>query len=199
MKFLVPIGGCTDDAFGIMTSPSHKGIPSGIIAGLPWAADNNAFTGFDARKFFPWLESMTPYQDTCLFVAVPDVVGDAKETLAQYDDFAHIIMGRDWTLAYVAQDGSEELPIPQCDAVFIGGTTEWKESLEAVSVIKRAQQMGKHIHIGRVNWKRRYDMFNILAGSEHFTCDGTRTRFDGTEKALKAWKEYQGQRPLFGL
>ena len=71
--------------------------------------------------------------------------------------------------------------------------------MAAVSVIKRAQRAGKHIHIGRVNWGRRYRLFAVLQGSEDFTYDGTRSRYDGREKTLRAWRGYEAQSPLFGL
>lgn len=135
MKFLLPVGGVVDQRFGILTSPAHNGIPIGIKEGMFWAADNNAYTrGFDPDRFFPWLYTMKPYRDTCLFVTVPDVVGDAHKTLNNFYHWRGKFNG--WPLAYVGQDGSENLPIPECQALFIGGTTEWKLSRDAISVIK---------------------------------------------------------------
>lgn len=190
--------------YGIITAPNHKGVPLEIVNGKPWAGDLGALQGPDYVKKInlsavaDWLPVMRPYKTQCLFLAGGDVVGDADATLETYAEFEHYFT--DWPLAYVAQNGAEDLPIPpDCAAVFIGGDTEWKESMAAVSVIKRAQAMGKHIHIGRVNWGRRYRLFAMLAGSEHFTCDGTRTRFDGREKTENAWRGYEAQKPLFGI
>ncbi len=198
MKFLVPVGGVTEGVYGILTSYKHKGVPAGITAGLPWAGDNCAFTGFDAERFTAWLEGMTAYRPTCLFVAVPDVVGDAAATLARYVAWTDAMNG--WPLAYVAQDGSEAHDIPpSASALFVGGTTAWKESAAAIDMIQRAQARGLHIHIGRVNWRRRYQMFRVLQGSENFTCDGTRQRFEGIERTLRAWKQYENQQPLVKL
>lgn len=204
MMFLLPVGGVVDYRFGILTAPNHFGIVAGIVAGMPWAADLGCTDGpgyikrIDVSKTVEWLAKMEPYRSTCLFLAGGDVVGNAAETLELYAGFASNFPG--WPVAYIAQDGSESLTIPEtCAAVFIGGDTEWKESMAAVSVIKRAQAMGKHIHIGRVNWERRYKLFSMLAGSEDFTCDGTRTRYDGREKTLKAWSGYEAQKHLIGL
>jgi len=199
VKFLVPLGGDIGDSFGVLTSPAHKGVARGIIDGLPWAADNNAFTqGFEPVNYFSWLRNMEPYRDMCLFVVVPDVVGDAIQTGANYRHWLRYF--ESWPVAFAAQDGQEYLPLPQYfDALFIGGSTQWKESQAAISVIRRAQKMGKAIHIGRVNWGRRYKMFNILKGSESFTCDGTRTRFEGKSKTLRAWGGYEAQRPLITI
>ena len=191
MKFLLPVGGIVDDRFGILTTPGHKGIPAGIVAGLDWAADNQAFTkGFDADVFFPWLDSMLPYRSECLFVPVPDVVGDAVATLSNYWHWFQHFAG--WPVAFVVQDGQEDLAFPgdEWRVLFIGGSTEWKVSDAAASVIQRAQRLGKRIHIGRVNWWKRYAHFRGMEGSDDFTCDGTRTRFDGTTKTVVAWAEY---------
>lgn len=194
----MPVGGVTEGVYGILTSYKHKGVPSGIVAALPWAGDNCAFTGFEPQRFAAWLERMIPYRPTCLFVAVPDVVGDAAATLARYDEWSQKMIG--WPLAYVGQDGSETHAIPpSAAALFIGGTTVWKESAAAVEMIQRARAKGLHIHIGRVNWKRRYQMFRVLEGSEQFTCDGTRQRFEGIERTLSAWNGYENQEPLLKL
>jgi len=190
MKFLIPVGGVTDDAFGVLTSYKHNGVPSGIVAGLPWAADNCAFGGqFDGARFAAWLDTMTPYRDTCLFVAVPDVVGDATATQASWREWSPRLTG--WPLAFVCQDGQQTGDIPDCAAVFVGGTTAWKLSDMARACIAEGQRRGLHIHIGRINWWRRYAHFRAMPGSDDFTCDGTRTRFEGVERTLDAWKLYQ--------
>jgi hypothetical protein len=199
MKFLVPVGGVTDSAFGVLTSYKHKGIPVGIRTGLPWAADNCAFSNsFDPHKFTQWLEKMTPYRDTCLFVVVPDKVGDCGTTLALWHEWRPKL--NHWPLAFVCQDGQAPSEIPlDCDAIFIGGSTGWKTSSGVTACIQWAQTLAKSVHIGRVNWGKRYAHFRIMKGSEHFTCDGTRTRFDGTERTLAAWKQYMGSVPLLQL
>lgn len=199
MRFLSSSGG-EDNLFGVLTTPRHVGIPLGIVRGKPWAADNQAFTsGFCSDVFFPWLETMKPYRGACLFVTVPDVVGDAVATLGLFDMWRPVFGA--WPVAFVAQDGQEDLQFPGGDwaCLFVGGSTEWKESQAAVSVIKRAQILGKRIHVGRVNWGRRYRLFQVLEGSESFTCDGTRQRFEGKERAHSAWNQYERQRPLITI
>lgn len=203
MKHLWPGGGVTPN-HGTITAPNHKGIPSGIIAGLPWAGDLGALQGPDYVKKInlsrvaDWLPLMAPYKSKCLFLAGGDIVGNSVDTLESYEEFKHYFT--DWPLAYVAQNGAEDLPIPaDCAAVFIGGDTEWKESMAAVAVIRRAQEMNKHIHIGRVNWGRRYRSFAILKGSERFTYDGTRPRYDGRDKTMEAWLGYEAQKTLISI
>ena len=219
MKILAPVGGQVD-TYGIITAPNHRGIPLGIQQGKYWAADLGALEGPDFVKKInldqvaEWLPTMRPFRDKCLFLAGGDIVGDAVSTLEAYHEFKHYF--DEFPIAYVAQNGAENLPIPDdCAAVFVGGIPmldrpiktqkngivymDWKDSMEAVSVIKRAQGVGKHVHIGRVNWHRRYKIFALLDGSENFTFDGTRTRFDGTAKTIRAWKSYQIQVPLLRI
>jgi hypothetical protein len=192
VKFFLPSGGVVDEQFGIMTTPAHKGIPIGIKAGLEWCADNQCYTqGFDPPAFFAWLDSMRPYHSKCLFVPVPDVVGDAGATLDKFWRWHKHFGG--WPIAFVAQDGQELLSFPDnrlWSVLFIGGTTEWKLSAACERVIANGQSIGKHIHIGRVNWWERYEHFRSLPGSDDFTCDGTRQRFDGIENTMAAWIDY---------
>lgn len=196
MKFLVPVGGVVDDAFGILTTYRHHGIAAGIRAGLPWAADNCAFGGnFDATRFVSWLDSMTPWRATCLFVVVPDVVADSAATLTLWHEWTPKLSG--WPLAFVCQDGQlpDDIP-PLCGVVFIGGSTAWKVSENAADCIRWAQANGKGVHIGRINWGKRYAHFSIMKGSNEWTTDGTRTRFEGVDKTLRVWKGYMAQPPL---
>jgi hypothetical protein len=190
---MLPIGGIVDPGFGIMTHPGRWGISAGIKGGMPWAADNQAFTKcFNPVEYQEWLVKLADYRSTCLFVTIPDRVGDAAETLALFDRWYKHPMFAGWPLAFVAQDGQEDLPLPDSNhwgTLFIGGSTRWKLSSAAEELIARAQQIGKHIHVGRVNYWRRYIHFASLEGSHEWTCDGTRTRF-GRDKALSDWARY---------
>jgi hypothetical protein len=190
---LLPVGGIVDHRFGIMTTPGHKGVPVGIVEGMRWAADNQAYTqGFEPGVFFPWLDSMVPYRDQCLFVPLPDEVADWARTVRNFKLWRYKFSG--WPCAFVAQDGQtpDTMPHPdwQWTTLFVGGSTEWKLSEAAYSVILHAQRLGKRIHIGRVNWWARYEHFAAMPGSEEWTCDGTRTRFDGTQNTIAAWADY---------
>lgn len=197
LQFLIPVGGVVDGRFGVLTSYRKGGVVAGVKAGMRWAADNCSFSGqFSPTKFIAWLAMMTPYRGTCIFVAVPDVVADSAATRRLWQQWQPLLAG--WPLAFVAQDGETDIPTG-ASAVFIGGSTAWKESAAAVAVIQIAQDRGLHVHIGRVNWRARYDKFNLLPGSEGFTCDGTRTRYDGAGRTMAAWAGYQEQRPLLRI
>jgi len=204
MRFLLPVGGITDFRFGILTSPQHSfaGIPQGITEGMDWAADLGCEDGpeyvkrLDPDTALPWLDSMLPYRARCLFVTVPDVLENAMRTIDAYWRWNQHFAG--WPLAFVAQDGQERLAFPDNDwqVLFVGGSTDWKLGIGCEDVIQRAQALGKQIHIGRVNYWRRYAHFRRMLGSEEWTCDGTRIRFEGTHRAIAAWAGYMAQPPL---
>jgi len=132
--------------------------------------DNGAFIRFDVVSFFSLLERERPRRDLCRFVAVPDVVGSARRTLEVFDDWKLKLTG--WSLAFVCQDGQENLPIPwkEIAAIFIGGTTDWKLSHHASSCIKAAKAIGKWVHVGRVNTPGRFEYFESLGAD---SIDGT--------------------------
>ena len=197
MRFLLPVGGIVDHRFGILTAPNHTGVPIGIQKGMDWAGDIGCLDGpsfvkrIDLDATYRWLtDEMSPYWWQCLFIAGSDMVGGAKRTLEAFEQFSIRLGG--WPLAYCAQDGQEDLPFPSqaWEVLFVGGTTEWKLSEACYSVIQRAQALGKRIHIGRVNWWKRYAHFRAMPGSEDWTCDGTRTRFNGTRRTVAAWADY---------
>lgn len=79
----------------------------------------------------------------------------------------------------MAQDGSERKPPPwtELDALFIGGSTAWKESSHAAALCIEARRRGKWVHVGRVNTVRRLRKFDGIADS----IDGTKfSRFPAT-------------------
>jgi hypothetical protein len=137
-----------------------------------FAMDNGAFANFSAQGFRNMLSRHSERKHLCRWVAVPDVVGDARRTL---EVFRHWRCQPDltgWPLAFVAQDGQEHLPIPwnQVDAIFIGGSTDWKMGSAAAACVKAAKAIGKWVHVGRINTPARYEYFRDLGAD---SCDGT--------------------------
>ena len=124
----------------VIAAPNMRGIPVAIVRGAQWAGDLGCLDGpsfvkrCDIEQSRVWLfETMARYRRQCLFVTMPDVVGDAVATLAAFVRLRPRFLG--WPLAYVAQDGSEDLSFPHgARAVFIGGSTEWKLSDAAAAV-----------------------------------------------------------------
>jgi hypothetical protein len=175
-----------------------------VITGK-WALDNDCFNGqFNKTRFDKCLELNKDKKNNCLFIVMPDKVGDPVATMELWRQYA--ILYQEWPRAFVAQDGQEKLDFPpynEWDVLFIGGSTEWKLSQGAIDCIIYAQSQGKRVHIGRINSYRRFRHFATLEGSKEFTCDGTMQRFMGKDAALalaSKWenaKEFQLCFPFF--
>jgi hypothetical protein len=135
-----------------------------------FAIDNGAFSRFEVKPFLSLLKKHEPRRDLCRFVAAPDVVGSARRTLECFYAWKPMLAG--WPVAFVCQDGQEDLSIPWdlCSAVFIGGSTEWKLSRHAAAIVKSSTIIGKWCHVGRVNTPGRFEYFRDLGAD---SCDGT--------------------------
>jgi hypothetical protein len=103
----------------------------------------------------------------CLFVAAPNVldrradgtvVGNAVKTLEKFRRWATVIRAFGFPVALVAQDGLtiETTPWIDLDALFIGGSTEWKLGPVAEALANAAKANRKWVHMGRVNTKKRF-------------------------------------------
>lgn len=163
------------DYWGIMDSP-RRGLCENIKRGRVWGGDNGAFTGkFDEDEFIRWLEKMKPYRETCKFIACPDVIEDPLATKEKYDKYYKEIKKRGFPVAFVGQDGQENLELPdEYNALFIGGSTEWKMGNGAKELIERAQFQNKWVHVGRVNSQMRINHFRYLGVD---SVDGTKIQF----------------------
>lgn len=137
-----------------------------------FAIDNGAYSGFDTRKFNALLKrnECYRYSDRCKFVCMPDIVRNAQRTLELFHHWKPNAAG--WPLAFVAQDGINDITIPwdEIEAIFIGGSTYFKTSQAVKDLIKTAHVFGKHIHVGRVNTPDRFFYFDDLGAD---TCDGS--------------------------
>jgi hypothetical protein len=157
---------------GRLVTPRHYTNPLGMVAaGLPWAADNDAYSGFDQDAFCRMLDALAGLPG-CRFVTAPDVVADAAATLDQFWPWACKILAAGLPVALAAQDGLERLPVPWdvLDALFIGGSTRWKMSEYAADLVAEANARGKWTHMGRVNSHRRIEHANAIGCD---SADGT--------------------------
>lgn len=150
------------------------------VDGVPWCADNGAFSDrFDETQWWRFLLDRREHAATCLFAAAPDVVGDAAATLARSRPWLPKIRALGYPVAFVAQDGLEELadqiPWPELDVLFIGGSTVWKLGPHARELAEEARRRGKRVHVGRVNSGKRYQYarrpYPLGLGAD--SCDGT--------------------------
>lgn len=183
--------------WGVMLTPSiWKANTRDTTFGRKWAADNEAFKGkFEWGAFSDWLVEMRPLSPDCLFAVAPDVVGDSCATLDLFRRYGWRIRALGYPVAYVAQDGCENLPLPPADALFIGGSDDFKESRAVDTVITRARVAGMWVHAGRVNTQRRIRHFQrVGVDSVDGTCltFGWRANYPRLNAALQ-------QRPLMRL
>jgi hypothetical protein len=121
-------------------------------AGVPWMMDNGAFSNrFDKGIWIERLSGLVDYKSTCLFVVIPDVIYDHKETLKSFDKYRGFIT--EYPVAFVSQDGIQEGGIPwnDFDCLFIGGSDQHKLGKEGGWIMNAAKERNKWVHVGRVN------------------------------------------------
>lgn len=177
------------NTIGIDTYRQHMGMlmtPRGgysvqpvIDAGAVWACDNEAYSSFSRDAFVRMLKKYRGLPN-CLFVTAPDVVADAQATMLRFRMWQPVIRYYGYPVALVAQDGLEHLSTDwhSFDALFIGGSTEWKLGKAAAALALEAKLRGKHIHVGRVNSNHRLRVAKNLFAD---TIDGS-----GYAKFLKS-------------
>jgi hypothetical protein len=170
-------------ASGLLSMIATPAQGNPVPDGVEWCADNGCFgKGYPGDdKWLAWLGSYTPEQiSRCRFATAPDVVGDAAATLARSLPFLPQIRALGYPAAFVAQDGIENTGVPwdEFDALFIGGSTEWKLGPHVPPLVTEAKRRGKWVHMGRVNSQKR------LEYAQHIGCDsadGTRLIFSPTK------------------
>lgn len=158
---------------GTSTYTEHMGvlqIPSGMYSlklvnelGVQWAADNGAYSNFNREQFIKMLKK---YQGTpnCVFIAAPDVPRQAVPTMTRFRLWEPVIHHYGYPVALCAQDGLESLPIEwdKFEALFIGGTVEWKMGEMAAALVREARQRGKWVHMGKVNTPYRINYARVI-------------------------------------
>lgn len=137
-----------------------------------WAADNSAFSNFDPARFCGFLETISRVPG-CLWVTCPDVVGDGGATLAKYRVWEPVVTEVGLPVAFVAQDGSEDLDLPwsRMACLFVGGSTAWKLSQASRDLIGEAKRRRKWVHVGRVNSLKRI-RWCVECGADSFDGSG---------------------------
>lgn len=157
--------------FGQLSSPVPRYRNWGSGTNRLFGVDNGAFSGFDEKEFYATLRRSGPEDmPRCKFVACPDVVGDSKATGELFKQWRDRLEG--WPVALVTQDGLkiEDVPWDRIDAVFVGGSDQWKFCQNSIEICQEAKRRGLWIHVGRVNtWKRAISAQIIGADS----MDGT--------------------------
>lgn len=173
----------SDGTIGCLATPAQG---NRIDPAWTWAADNGCFSEvWSAGRWITFLERNRDLADRCLFAVVPDAVADATETDRRFRIWAPVVRELGYKVAYVLQDGATAVPWDEIDALFIGGSTDYKLSGEAFRYAVEAQKRGRWVHWGRVNSRRRFAAC-CLAGD---SADGTYLAFgpDANLPKLTAW------------
>lgn len=159
---------------GRLIQPRHtSSIEQTAEAGIPWAADNDCFQGLDEPKFVAMLDRIAGLPG-CLFATVPDVVADAGATLALFERWAPELERRGIPAGYVLQDGATIASTPwhRIDAVFVGGSDDFKLGPDAIELAREAKRRGVWVHWGRVNSRKRLDYIVSTGAADSF--DGSK-------------------------
>jgi hypothetical protein len=180
---VIYLSGCVRDdlapEMGVMLTPMMGNrLPPDRL----WAADTGCFAApekHDDEKYLRWLGTRVSAAGRCLFATAPDVVGDGWGTLRRSHAVLPRIRGCGFNAALVGQDGMtpDMLPWETFDCLFVGGTTGWKLSEVAASLIRAAKVRGKWVHVGRVNSEERVMHFRRMGEGLVDSVDGTYIAF----------------------
>jgi hypothetical protein len=158
---------------GAIVEPRSGPARWAVLADADWIADNGAFGNrFDPERWQTFLRRVSIYRDRCLFAVVPDAVADAEQTRRLWERWSPVARDLGYPVAYVAQDGCgpDDPPWDELDAIFVGGTTDYKLGSLAADVVGEALRRHRPAHMGRVNsWKR----LSYAADLGCRTADGT--------------------------
>jgi hypothetical protein len=159
---------------GFLVSPRGGHAPSKVLQNTQiWAMDNDCFNGLNEKRFIKMLELWRGIYPSPKFVSVPDVVGDSAATLRLFSHWNPIIRQMGYPSALVAQDGLA-IGMVEWDkiaAIFVGGTTKFKLSVQSADLCREAKLRGKWVHMGRVSTLRR-TIFAMRLGCD--SIDGSR-------------------------
>lgn len=184
----------------------------GHIEGLPsirpvaldachvWCLDNSVYTGkFEVNKWMKRIESLRRWYEKCLFITIPDVVGDCSATLAQFCIYRDMVKGL--PVAFVSQDGiskqAEQIPWTSFDCLFVGGSDAHKLGWEGRWIIEEAKTRGKLVHVGRVNSRKRILKFWQADSWDGTTLSFAPSRVDLLHKAVLQARLIKQSKGLF--
>lgn len=205
--YLSPYSGVIDGDLrsgrvGLLITPqSHRPEQYDVEDFSYWAADNGCYTlgdRFDLDDYLEWLSSFTlEARESCLFATAPDVVGDWEATLERSTPVLPQLRAAGFPAALVLQDGAtvETIPWDLVDAVFVGGSTEWKLSEAAGVILEAAAERGVWTHMGRVNSIKRSKLAAELGA---YSVDGTLLVFGPDKNAPLIRKAIAQTYEIFG-
>lgn len=178
------------DCYGFLASSIYnRNTENELLTGYKWILDNDNYNGrFNIEKWLSFMIKHKRYVDSCIGVTIPDIVGDALETLRMFSQYWRVVKDLGYPVAFVTQDGitPEITPWNYLDVLFVGGTNNHKLSPEASIMIAEAKLRDKWIHVGRVNSEKRIKQFWMVD-----SVDGTQLTVIGKGKNGQSRSERQ--------
>lgn len=178
------------NTLGALVTSRHRKVEPARLTRWTWAMDNECYAlgdAFDPEDYRKLLADFAGIPG-CRFATAPDVVGDWQATLERAGEWLPAIRAAGFPAAFVLQDGQpvDRVPWPELDAVFVGGTDDFKESAAVRELVREAKWRGKWAHCGRVNSYRR---FAIMVEFGCDSADGTFLRFapSGNIPRVEMW------------
>ncbi len=141
--------------------PNHwgpKGPPKCSITSTMLAVRYGPEPKLEAR-WWAWLSQLDPRG--AHFATLPDVKGDCAATWERSAKWIGRVRALGFPVAIVMQDGLENdrfvwgSILNAADAVFIGGTDDFKLGAPCARLVAEAKARGLWVHMGRVNTVRR--------------------------------------------
>jgi hypothetical protein len=174
---------------GIMDSPAQS---AHIPPATPWAIDSGCYsTGYPGD--IPYLRYLAtrphPIRKNVMFATAPDHPTDHVPALQRSTPFFPIIRNLGYPVAFVIQNGAtpQNIPWPDFDVVFIGGTTDWKLGPEAQLIAHVAiHEYHYPVHMGRVNSQTRYRYATQIGCT---SADGTTAVYSQSPPPIKTWAD----------
>lgn len=161
------VNNSNDFKYGCLVTPRCKSSitrTNGIIGVDNDRFNDNSYTDTAFMKLLIYLVNFSG-KDRIKFVSAPDIPFNAEGTFRDFYKW-HTVIKEIFKLpiALVTQDGMtvKSIDWDRLDAVFIGGTTEYKMSQDSINIIKKAKSLKKWVHIGRVNTPPRFTFFKML-------------------------------------
>ena len=179
-----PTARCTRTSAGSFSRGTRSSIEETAAAGIPWAADNDCFQGLDAAAFVRMLDRIAGLPG-CLFVTVPDVVGDAardRSTLLR--QLARAARAPRPARRARRQDGSNSASTGRAGLAPPRRRVHRRHDRMQRGRRRRRDrtrgaERGLWVHWGRVNTRRRLDLIVATGAADSF--DGSKfARFRNT-------------------
>lgn len=181
------------ELFGRFVNPRRQSV--GLLNWQAWVGDNGAFTGFNKDIFMGCVRKLLPYAATCKCLTVPDVPFFWEPTLEKFYDWSPSIRRMGFPVGLAVQDGATVANIPWAliDAIFVGGSTEWKRQQKQLTakhpnevrrIVDEAKARGLWVHVGRSANAPKQLWYAYDLGAD--SVDGTRET-KAPDREFKTW------------